>query len=599
MKMNNKGFAISTLIYGLSIMGMMLVAILMGIVAVNRSNNRILSSEVDEDLTRFSKTDSTFKTAGTEQEFVVPTGEAGWYKIELWGAAGNGGTGGRGAYTSGIIELEEGQRIYFNIGSKSVQNQNSTDVRLVSKSDGDADSTYSRIMVAAGGGKLATAHGGTLVGYSSGLQPQDGKLNMDTDYSLTTGSKTLVGYASYSEPGSASFISNPTSISTGNGGSGFFSSQAEGVGGTSYIAGYAGCQGITKTNALSSTIIGVERTETDWDDDGEEILVDKIYRFYDGMMIAGVNSGDGRAKIERVVRKTAEDQKLVRSNTKLNGVTKITDCVTGSTDTAANRIVAIKDGVNYAGALSTSGKCASVSITGGAKDLDEIAVWHGGGKDYSGNTITVDTTSGNGKELKKASSTGISETETATGYRISAYQPDMTGYLPPSGNYYIMSVLSENKALTAQPDADASHQPIMMSYISGNKTQKWSVELITNTRISKDYVAGNTSTYEYKILELARFRALNILADDNAEKAEIGAAIEFNNTGRNDIAIWTVIPMGDGTYVIKTVRNVFKSGVDTGNIFPDFSNSLKPILIGVNNNTTERFKLISIDYSSA
>ena len=60
MKMNNKGFAISTLVYGLSIMGIMLMAILMGIMAVNRSNNRILSKEIEEDLSRYSQTDVSF-----------------------------------------------------------------------------------------------------------------------------------------------------------------------------------------------------------------------------------------------------------------------------------------------------------------------------------------------------------------------------------------------------------------------------------------------------------------------------------------------------------------------------------------------------------
>ena len=63
MKLNNKGFAISTLIYGLSIMGIMLIAILMGIMAVNRTNNRLLSDQIEEDLTKYSQTDTSYSAS--------------------------------------------------------------------------------------------------------------------------------------------------------------------------------------------------------------------------------------------------------------------------------------------------------------------------------------------------------------------------------------------------------------------------------------------------------------------------------------------------------------------------------------------------------
>ena len=89
--MNNKGFAISTLIYGLSIMGMMLIAILMGIMSVNRSNNRAMSNETEDELTKFSQTDTVFSASNASQTFKVPVGESGWYRIELWGASGGNG----------------------------------------------------------------------------------------------------------------------------------------------------------------------------------------------------------------------------------------------------------------------------------------------------------------------------------------------------------------------------------------------------------------------------------------------------------------------------------------------------------------------------
>ena len=60
------------------------------------------------------------------QEFVAP--EYGNYKIELWGAAGGKNladnsytssyvrSGGKGAYTSGVITLKKNEKIYIYVG---------------------------------------------------------------------------------------------------------------------------------------------------------------------------------------------------------------------------------------------------------------------------------------------------------------------------------------------------------------------------------------------------------------------------------------------------------------------------------------------------
>ncbi len=106
--MNNKGFAVSTLIYGLSIMGIMLIAILMATMSSTRSNARQLSESVERELISLSKVETSFgplpiDSTKTTQEYSVPAGQSGWYRIELWGA--QGGTNSYGAYTSGIIKL--------------------------------------------------------------------------------------------------------------------------------------------------------------------------------------------------------------------------------------------------------------------------------------------------------------------------------------------------------------------------------------------------------------------------------------------------------------------------------------------------------------
>ena len=605
MKLNNKGFAISTLIYGLSIMGIMLIAILMGIMAVNRTNNRLLSDQIEEDLTKHSQTDTSYSASTTERTFTVPVGEAGWYKIELWGAGGAGG--GRGAYTYGVIELEEEDALYFNVGRKTSTNGEATDVRLISKNKGASVSIPSRIMVAAGAGSGANANGGTLIGYSSSIVPRDGKLNIDSNYNLTTDSKTLVGYASYPDQppyyDTAAFTTPLESPSSGGGG-GFTSSKVSGYGGTSFIAGYAGCQGFNANTGARINDPGViYKTDVYNEETGDVTQVDKNYHFVDGMMFAGVNSGHGKAKIEKVARKTDPTKKLVRLNHKLDNVVKIKDCVSGASDAVATKIVAVSGGkIISTGSLYSDGdKCVSINVNG--SDLDEIAVWHKPGKDYTKHKITVIRPHVGEITLKNATdAVPLSETETAVGYRVSAYQPDSVDYLPKSGNYYILPVLSENKVLTAQDTAENAFKPIMVEYLNGYKRQKWSIEVITDKRVSPGYVSTNKGTYEYKIIELARFRSLSIYNDENKEQNEITAATEFNASSRNEAEIWKITPMGNGTYTIKTVAPKFKQSVETGNIFPQLDTTKmkkNEILIGKINNQTERFRLISIDYSSA
>ena len=166
-------------------------------------------------------------------------------------------------------------------------------------------------------------------------------------------------------------------------------------------------------------------------------------------------------------------------------------------------------------------------------------------------------------------------------------------------------VLSETSVLTApeKPEEDVNALEIepFMSY----KRQKWSIELVTKASLydpSHPYVAGNQSTYEYKIVELARFRAMDIKDTENKERNSIAATREFNSVGRNDVQMWKITAIGDGTYVIKTAKERFTSSADTGNIVPQLTPGIDhegEVIIGINNNVTERFRLIAVDYSSA
>ena len=113
-----------------------------------------------------------FEYTGSYQEFEAPY--TGYYKMECWGAQGGsyGGTGGKGAYTSGNIYLKKGEKLYIYVGQTGENLQTATyngggssgtlyygragggatDIRITSGDWNDFDSLKSRIMVAAGGG---------------------------------------------------------------------------------------------------------------------------------------------------------------------------------------------------------------------------------------------------------------------------------------------------------------------------------------------------------------------------------------------------------------------------------------------------------------
>ena len=113
----------------------------------------------------------TFAYTGSVKTFTVP--ETGKYKIEAWGAAGginlNPELVGKGGYTSGIITLTKGEKLYLRVGgtttveaggyngggdgSRSYNGASATGVGGGGASDIRLDdSLNSRIMVAAGGG---------------------------------------------------------------------------------------------------------------------------------------------------------------------------------------------------------------------------------------------------------------------------------------------------------------------------------------------------------------------------------------------------------------------------------------------------------------
>ena len=248
---------------------------------------------IDSTLCTFSLGDRTksmsFEYTGTPQ--IITIGKTGRYQIELWGAQGGGpsnAVGGKGAYTSGKIDLQAGQVLYVYVGSTggntpsgSASNvaggyngggatggQNccgrtygsgggATDVRLVGGDWNDAESLNSRIMVAAGGGggyygdnngwkANRGGAGGTLVGIQ-GSQGSDsycyGEGGKQTEGGYITENCSHRGTTTAT--GSFGTGGTNNSMSTGGGGGYWGGSRSEHIasagGGSSYISGYKGC----------------------------------------------------------------------------------------------------------------------------------------------------------------------------------------------------------------------------------------------------------------------------------------------------------------------------------------------------------------------
>ena len=638
-KLNNKGFAISTVIYGLSIMAMLLMTIVMATMSSNRTNSSDLAKSIEKDLNRFSKSDVSYGQAvssstnePTPQQFIVEEGQDGWYRIELWGSQGGGSNGGYGAYTSGIIELNAGDVLYFYVGKHEL----TADVRILSGNYHDLTSYETRIMVAAGGGSGSGAMGGTLYGYQSSMIAPGGRIDVSGDNpTFNLLSATLYGYSSLALSSlnvSSGVISPPCRMLTATGvcansggGDGYYASDDSSIGGTSFISGYGGVIPII-ANQKANYSISVqalynssyvykektfnEATQTFSYAGGTNPDVGTLYYFVDGIMIPGVNRGDGKAKIEKVMSKTDTVTSLPRKNSTFNyRISAVRDCVDSSSSTAV-RFSVMSEGKDYASpaTITASGQCRTVNLFGSSANgqyVDEISIWHGN-MDVKGNTIEVYactnpllTSCGHWEWIKvKDSPSGVaSETETVTGTRISAYRYDSTKDLPEVGVYYILPVLEENKVISAAESVTYETNPLTIDYFDGSNRQRWMIELITDTNISPD-----SNGKEYKIVEQSRYKALRIQEDENIVKNFITADMIFNSFSRIDSQIWKITPVGDGTYTITSVVDPFDASRPSGNLAVQTNSgadSYENVIIGRNNQNTQRYRLIPADYSSS
>ncbi len=316
----------------------------------NCITKRRLIKVIDEEI--FAMDPVNFDYTGGEQIFEVP--HSGYYKFEAWGA--EGGTaystyqttgysyGGKGAYTSGVIYLEKGEKLYIYVGGRGVDNKNTsknvgvvaggyngggsgygrdnrnayvhngasgggaTDIRYFgsttpSTNDLLWNSTLglnSRIMVAAGGGGGSGHNGNANGGYGGTLTSENVKSNFGsaTGVNQTSGNAFGIGGTT------------PTTGGGGGGAGGYYGGRTanwvQGTGGSSYVSGYEGCIAIKSATDTTPKVTTYSKIEDSYHYSGKifenATMIDGNTSMptYDGEETMIGNSGNGYAKITYV-----------------------------------------------------------------------------------------------------------------------------------------------------------------------------------------------------------------------------------------------------------------------------------------------------------
>ena len=647
-RLNNRGFAISTLLYGLMIMSLLIVVALISNLSTNRKNTTTLVDKIEDELNRLSLSDTGGDYTGGEvdangREYIVPS--AGWYKIELWGAAGGGPNGGRGAYVSGIMYLDLGEYLYFYIGEQGDKaaafngggagsltdpryfgGGGATDVRLISGAWNDETSLESRIMVAGGGG--GTAAGDTNVGGMGGtLLGGNGTTTKRKDPIIAYGGTQYAGgkhgVGSHSSGTSGTFGAGGTGGKyLAGGGGGYYGGGASGVasksagtgaGGSSFIMGYAGVRVRENGIVKPRTVKTFNMHRGDYGSGDDEVTEDYTPVIYNGVMIPGVNNGAGKFKISKVSDNDSSNPPRKGSNPKLKQVRFIQDCVDGSNNDTAGQwveIQAIQNGVNLA-----QGKVAAVSggigrnleyitdgnaddytkyaevtgtstkcITidlGSVQELDEIAVWHQSG---------AQDKRWNFKNHTLAVSSDYSTWQTIRSTSSDNNSVGILGETETSNgvryNTFYVDAQSE------MPEGDyyilsANSDNLALTSVKESDTHFAKMDYFTGETSQMWHVykqkdaAGNTY---YRIVDTSTELALQV-SDDSPDP---GILIDlYENNAYNTAQNWNILPLGTGYYTVVSHKGI-RMGYNTSNFVAETQAATQK--------TTQRWKFVLAGY---
>ena len=212
------------------------------------------------------------------QEFVAPLNTT--YKIECWGAQGNGRVLGNGAYTNGYLGISENSILYVYVGEKggyglpnynqpqdgtfnggggfispssdsyNGQGGGATDIRLQNGDWDSFNSLKSRIMVAAGGGccvydnEELPSYGGALTSPNYiDTYPSLDYTNEAQGTSQISGYKFGIGQDGARAGAGGGYYGGCAIVRKENRERGL-----RGTGGSSFISGYTGCDAIDESS---------------------------------------------------------------------------------------------------------------------------------------------------------------------------------------------------------------------------------------------------------------------------------------------------------------------------------------------------------------
>ncbi|MGI6329593.1 MAG: DUF5411 family protein [Bacilli bacterium] len=228
-------------------------------------------------------TTKTFTYTGGSQTFTAPY--SGTYKLEVWGAQGEGTNGGKGGYSTGLLNLSAGEKLYIYVGGRSGYNGGGiggynggggTDIRR------GGTSLSNRIIVAGGGGGVSNnssssggAGGGTSGGDGTGYYGGPGGGATQS----RGGQPRIVRTAS--NPGTT--LGGVGTLGQGGNGARVGSTRNAGGGGGGY---YGGAGGSTDYPGYSDN--------DDYGGGGGSGYIGGVTR---GSMTAGTNTGNGKVII--------------------------------------------------------------------------------------------------------------------------------------------------------------------------------------------------------------------------------------------------------------------------------------------------------------
>lgn len=544
--MNNKGFAITTLIYGLAIMMLLLIAIIMATLTSMRKNMKDLSDQIEEELLTLSNgtVEYTDYSPNYIDYYTVPQGGTGFYRIEAWSPANDFGQ--YGYYASGIIKLQEGQQLLIYRGPYAFYR--TTYVSTLRKFD---DFVYSNENPGSINDKDRILYtdfsNGWLIGSPTSYA---GTLTKDNNFIMYYRNNKLA----------TDFFTDTLIVPNVN-----------------PIAEYGK---VIIKRISPDTLYGYDKpyNENYW-----------------------VKSEGIRVRTTEDKTKTgdtyAQDCRILYTYNYKTRCFRIGEYTLEDSDECP--------GVRYdSNADAYTLKDIYNADHNVGYDYQEIRLVCPNNKNYNNLNFRIMLSSyKNGALDEKTHSTiiydGKYRDNNGMGINLSQYQPDAIVDKPDHGNYYIMEANNNKKVLTVKGDGKS----VGMELLGNKDTQRWAIDKVCNYNLVEHKCVnsnpnGTTIDKVYRIVELTTYNAMDIELDENIEGNNISAQYNYNSISINEPQLWRLIPNRDGTYSFKTVVDPLDNNPNMGYISFDENGILK-----LNKRTdnvdfeNQKFRLFSYDYS--